>query len=348
MMKKIDARALSAEALELLRRQALTLRRETTLTWAEIAKVCGVSISTVLKWSRRFAGEGEAALVPKRRGRKHGAGRTLTLAQELKLRETLLEQSPGQLSLPFALWNRRAVQSAVHQLFGIEMPIRTVGEYLLRWGFTPQRPARQALERNHAALRLWMDQPFPALLERAKREGGEIDWADETAVKQDGHWLRGYAPAGQTPVLALSARWRSISMISAITQQGRVRFAFHEGAINSDRFIAFLEALVSDAACKVFLIVDNLKVHHSQPVKAWVAERAERIELIYLPAYSPDANPDEYLNRDLKTALRQGPVARTSDHLLRLATGFMRQLQSLPERVASYFKHPAVSYAHIA
>jgi transposase len=347
-MKKIDARSLSSESLELLRRQALTLRRETTLTWAEIAKVCGVSISTVMKWSRWFAGQGEAAFVPKRRGRKHGSGRTLTLAQELKLRETILEQNPGQLKLPFALWNRRAVQDAVRRIFGIEMPIRTVGEYLLRWGFTPQRPTRQAIERNDAALAAWMDLHFPELVERAKREGGEIYWADETAVKQDGHWVRGYAPAGQTPVLAMSARWSSISMISAITQKGLVRFAFHEGAINSERFIGFLEALIADAGRKVFLIVDNLKVHHSKPVKAWVAERAEKIELVYLPSYSPQANPDEYLNRDLKTALRQGPVARTTNHLLTLASAFMRQLQSVPGRVVSYFKHPAVSYVQIS
>jgi transposase len=347
-MKKLDARSLSAESLELLRRQALTLRRETTLTWAEIAKVCGVSISTVMKWSRWFAGQGEAAFVPRRRGRKHGSGRTLTLAQELKLRETILEHHPGQLKLPFALWNRRAVQDAVRRLFAIEMPIRTVGEYLLRWGFTPQRPARQALERNDAALRAWMDLHFPELVERAKREGGEIYWADETAVKQDGHWVRGYAPAGETPVLTMSARWSSISMISAITQQGLVRFAFHEGAINSERFITFLEALIRDAGRKVFLICDNLKVHHSKPVKAWVAQRTQQIELVYLPSYSPEANPDEYLNRDFKSALRQGPVARTSEHLLRLATGFMRQLQSLPRRVISYFNHSAVAYVHIS
>lgn len=193
-----------------------------------------------------------------------------------------------------------------------------------------------------------MDLHFPELIERVKHEGGEIYWSDETAVKQDGHWLRGYAPAGQTPVLALSARWSSISMISAITQQGLVRFAFHEGAINSERFIAFLEALIADAGRKVFLIVDNLKVHHSKPVKAWVAERTDQIELVYLPSYSPQANPDEYLNRDLKTTLRQGPVARTTHHLLELATGFMRQLQTIPARVVSYFKHPAVSYVHIS
>ncbi len=186
----------------------------------------------------------------------------------MKLRETILADNPGQLKLPFALWKRRAVQDAVRRLFDIEMPIRTVGEYLLRWGFTPQRPARQAIERNDTTLHAWMDLRFPESVERAKRKGGEIYWPDETAVKQDGHWGRGYAPTGQTPVLAMSTRRTSILMISAITQKGLVRFAFHEGAINCDRFIAFLEALIADAGRKAFPLVDNLKVHRSNPVKA--------------------------------------------------------------------------------
>ena len=108
------------------------------LAWAGIARVCGVSISMERKWSWRFAGQGEAAFVSKRRGCKYGSGRTLTLAQELRL--------------PLALWSRHAVQDAVPRLFGIEMPIHTVGEYLPRRGFTLQRPARQAIERNDTAL----------------------------------------------------------------------------------------------------------------------------------------------------------------------------------------------------
>lgn len=123
-------------------------------------------------------------------------------------------------------------------------------------------------------------------------------------------------------------------------------------AADRDRALAAgcrrIEALIADSGHKVSLVVDDLKVHHSKPVKAWVAEHTAQIELVYLPSYSPEANPDKYFNRDLKTNLRQGPVARTIEQLPKIATGFMRHLQEVPGRVVSYFKHPAVSYVHIS
>lgn len=134
-------------------------------------------------------------------------------------------------------------------------------------------------------------------------------------------------------------------MISAITNQGLVRFSFFDGALDTQRFIDFLQGLIDDAQRKVFLIVDNLKVHHAKPVKAWLAERVDRIEVFYLPSYSPDLNPDEYLNRDLKTTLRQGPIAKTAKALSERARLAMEAIAAMPERVRSYFNHPSVQYA---
>jgi hypothetical protein len=131
-----------------------------------------------------------------------------------------------------------------------------------------------------------------------------IYWGDETAVAEDGHWLKGYAPAGQTPILAAPSKRHGLSMISAISNQGLVRFEFIEAAMNTERLIDFMERLMMDTPQKVFLILDNLKVHHARPVTAWLAERPDRIEVFYLPPYSPEINPDESLNRDFKTTLR--------------------------------------------
>lgn len=237
------------------------------------------------------------------------------------------------MSLPFALWNRKAVQEAIKLRLGVDMPIRTVGEYLRRWGFTPQRPIKRAVEQRPELLQAWLDESYPAIMKRAKAEGGEIYWADETAIKQDTAWVRGYAPAGQTPVILHAARWSSITMISAITNKGLVRFEFHDGAINTERFIAFLEALIEDAQRKVFLIVDNLRVHHAKLVKSWLVGKEEQIEIFYLPPYSPEANPDEILNRDLKTELRTRPAAQSVYDLKRIALDFMEKLKGAPQRV---------------
>jgi len=344
-MEKVDARKLPRDAQDEMRRQAMRMREELKLPWKEIARVVGVNVSTVIGWSKRFQQEGVVGLKSKTRGRRYLSGRTLTLVQEWQLRSVIVGENPKQMSLPYALWNRRAVMQLVKILFDIDMPIRTVGEYLLRWGYTPQRPIKRALEQNPAKVEQWMNETYPTIAARAKAEGAVIYWGDETAVAEDGHWLRGYAPAGQTPVLAAPNKRHGLSMISAISNQGLVRFEFIEEAMNTELFIGFMEKLVADSPQKVFLILDNLKVHHAKKVTAWLEEHKARIEVFYLPPYSPEINPDEYLNRDFKTVLRTSDRAKSNNILLQKAQAFMQFLMETPDRVRAYFGHTAVKYA---
>lgn len=344
-MEKVDARKLPREAQEEMRRQAMRMREELKLPWKEIARVVGVNVSTVIGWSKRYQREGKSGLKSKTRGRRYLSGRTLTLVQEWQLRSVIVGENPKQMSLPYALWNRRAVMQLVKVLFAIDMPIRTVGEYLLRWGYTPQRPMKRALEQNPVKVAQWMKETYPTIAVRAKAEGAVIYWGDETAVAEDGHWLRGYAPAGQTPVLAAPSKRHGLSMISAISNQGLVRFEFIEEAMNTDLFIGFMEKLVADNPRKVFMILDSLKVYHAQKVTAWLEEHKARIEVFYLPPYSPQINPDEYLNRDFKMVLRTSGRAMNKNALLQKAQAFMQFLIETPERVMAYFGHTAVKYA---
>ena len=223
--------------------------------------------------------------------------------------------------------------------------LASIGKYLKRWGFTPQRPVKRALEQRPEDVARWLETTYPQVKARAQSEGAVIYWGDETAVKEDAHWVRGYAPKGQTPVLTVPARWQSLSMISAISPRGEVQFQIVEGSINSERFIAFLATLVDGAPRKIFLVVDNLRVHHARVVREWLADKAHQIELVYLPPYAPESNPDEYLNRDFKTALRSGPVSSNKATLLDKALLFMNGLTRLPEKVRAYFRHPAALYA---
>ncbi len=344
-MKKVDGRCLSPEAQEERRRQALRLREELQLTWKEIARVVGVHISTVIGWGQRYGRDGEAGLKARRRGRRYLTGRTLTLAQEGRVRSILVDETPGQRGLGFALWNRRAVMELIEALFGVAMPIRTVGEYLLRWGYTPQRPIKRALEQRPAEVQRWLDKTYPTILARAKAEKALIYWGDETAVVEDGHWVRGYAPQGKTPVLATPGRRSGLALVSAISNQGLVRFRFIEQAMNADWLIEFLGQLIADTPQKVFLILDNLKVHHAKAVTRWVGEHAEQIELFYLPPYTPERNPTEYLNRDFKTHLRLSARSSTPHALRQKANAFLQFVISTPDRIMAYFNHPAVQYA---
>jgi len=307
--------------------------------------VVGVHISTVIGWGQRYGRDGEAGLKARRRGRRYLTGRTLTLAQEGRVRSILVDETPGQRGLGFALWNRRAVMELIEALFGVAMPIRTVGEYLLRWGYTPQRPIKRALEQRPAEVQRWLDKTYPTILARAKAEKALIYWGDETAVVEDGHWVRGYAPQGKTPVLATPGRRSGLALVSAISNQGLVRFRFIEQAMNADWLIEFLGQLIADTPQKVFLILDNLKVHHAKAVTRWVGEHAEQIELFYLPPYTPERNPTEYLNRDFKTHLRLSARSSTPHALRQKANAFLQFVISTPDRIMAYFNHPAVQYA---
>ena len=157
---------------------------------------------------------------------------------------------------------------------------------------------------------------------------------------------RGYQPKGQTPVAyAVGGQRQKLSMISTVTNQGKTRWMIIDEASNSDKLITFLEALVEDAGKKVFLILDNLRVHHSKPVKAWLAEHTDKIEVFYLPSYSPELNPDERLNADLKFALGSRVQVRTKDKLKAVTENHTAMLAANPQRVKSYFQDPRVKYA---
>ena len=343
-MDKIDARKLSTEAQQALRNQAVRLRKAGK-TNKEVAGIVGVHPSTSSSWWAAYQRGGKAALDISKRGREVGEKRTLAADQEAAVVAMITDQRPDQFKLPFALWNRRGVQQLIKAEFGIDMPIRTVGEYLKRWGFTPQKPIRRAYEQSPAKVKQWLEEDYPALTERAKAEGAEIHWGDETGLRSDTQHGRGYAPRGKTPELAIPAKRHSINMISSITNQGKVRFMLYRETMNHSVLIRFMKRLIKDSPRKVFLILDNLRVHHARKVREWLALHSDAIEVFYLPSYSPELNPDEYLNCDLKDGVHRGVPTTTRKQLEKRTLSHMRKLQKRPNRVRKYFKHPRIAYA---
>ncbi len=325
-MEKIDARKLKKEVQQQLRLQAVRLRSK-GMTYKEIGEIVGVYPDTVGRWCRDYEKHGTKGIKIRPRGRKLGDQRTLTPEQERRIQNAIVDKEPDQLKLPFALWTRIAVQQLIKQLLSIDMPIRTVGEYLLRWGFTPQKPLRRAYEQNPNMVSKWLDEQYPAIAARAKQENAEIHWGDETGLCSDSQHGRSYAPKGKTPAIRLCAKRERINLISSITNQGKVRFMIYKETMNAQRMIKFLERLIKDADRKVYLILDNLRVHHSKILKAWVECHKDQIELFFLPSYSPELNPDEYLNCDLKAGVHSGVPARTKGKIKSKALSHLRMLQ---------------------
>lgn len=340
MNEKIDARKLPRAILEEKRRTVYQMRH-CGMTRAEIGEIVGIHPDTIGRWLKLDRKE----LPINRGGRKVGDARRISAEDEQCIRQKIVDKSPDQLKLAYALWTRKAVQELIKAETGVTMPIRTVGDYLKRWGMTPQKPQKRAYEQRTPEVKAWLEEEYPAIQAQAKQEDAEIYWGDETGLRNDCQHERGYAPKGKTPVIRLNAKRESINMISAMTNQGKVRFRFFEGSMNADVLIDFMMRLLKDAKRKVYLILDNLRVHHAKPVKEWLEHHKKMIQVFYLPAYSPELNPDEYLNCDLKAGVHSGVPARNKEQLKAKAAKHMKMLQRKSSRVRKYFQHEKIRYA---
>lgn len=343
-MMKRDARKLKKEALEEVRRAAIRLHKSGQ-SYVEIARALDVHRNTISRWIGDYQLNGAPSIRVGKRGRKKGEQRTLSRDEEREIQSLIINKMPDQLQLAFALWTRKAVCELVLQRYGMRLPVRTCGEYLKRWGFTPQKPARRAYEQNPAKVAAWMTQEYPGIKAQAKRENAEIHWGDESAVRNECQHVRGYSPKGKTPILAVSAKRLSLNMISSVTNQGKVRWMIYRDTLDAKTLIRFLERLIRGAGQKIYLILDNLRVHHSKVVRAWLEEHQDQIRLFFLPSYSPEKNPDEYLNGDMKQSIAQRRPARHQEELETHVKSHLRRLSRSPKRVASYFQNPHVAYA---
>ena len=190
-----------------------------------------------------------------------------------------------------------------------------------------------------------MNIQFPEIKRRAKVNNADIYWGDETGLRASDVRGRGYAPRGKTPIVEASAKYVNLSMVSALTITGKVHWMIVDGTIDGERFLDFFQRLVKDSTRKVFLILDNLRVHHCKPVKEWVSENQGKIELFFLPAYNPDLNPDEHLSADVKYGVGSKTPVKTKNSFLAAIDDHMLMLDRTPERIVKYFNDPAINYA---
>ena len=339
-----DARTIDAATLYERRKQAILLYKS-GVSYLEIAPKVGVHRNTVGQWITAWKEGGQAALKVKSGGRPKGSGRKLYPHEEREIRKCLIDHCPDQLKLPFALWTRQAVQLLIHQRFDIEMTLVSVGRYLKIWGFTPQKPIRRAYERNDERVRVWLEEEYPAIAQKAHREDAEIHWGDETGLRSDDVNGRSYALKGKTPVQCVKGTPEKINMISTVTNKGQLRFMFYKETMTTQLFISFLKRLIRGSGKKIFLIVDNLRVHHSKVVSEWLEENKAFIEIFYLPSYSPDLNPDELLNSTLKNNLGKKPESKRKGELEGNAKAIMRSIQKKPQKIKNLFMKDTVAYA---
>lgn len=343
MTPRRDARQLSQSAQEELRFRAVSMVTS-GLTQAAVAELLDVSRMAVGTWCRKAADAGLDSLKKGKRG--NPTGPRLAGTQSATICNIIRDNRPEQVKLPFFLWTREAVQRLIAERFGVHLAVRTVGDYLARWGFTAQKPLVRVYERSEPAVERWLNTDYPAIMARAKREGAAIWWGDETGLRSRSYTGTSFSPRGKTPVTKGSGAYFGCNLISAITNRGELAFMVYDGKFNAAVFQDFMERLIKQAAGrKVFLVLDNLKVHKAKVLIPWHAQHAHEIELFFIPAYSPDLNPDEILNHDLKANAVGRRRARNVEEMKRNASEHLESRARTPERVAAYFREKHVRYA---
>jgi transposase len=338
-----DVRRLSPQAQEDLRRRAVAAVKS-GFTQAAVSTMLGVSPKTLWRWVNAFDRKGNKALTAGKRGRRPGEQKALDPKQEARVRRAVLGKYPDQVALPGLVWTRPQVRQLVRNWFGTGLSLITIGKYLRSWGLSPQKPIRKAYEQNPQAVARWLAEQYPAIETHARKDKAVIMWLDQTGLRSDAPVGKGWAPVGKTPVVGKTGKRFGVNVMAAISNKGELYFTCYHGSFTGPVFIAFLDRLVRHLDRKIHLIVDGHPVHRRTMVRDWLAERADLIEMHFLPGYSPELNPVELLNGDIKRHVAQANPANPAE-LAAAAASHLRRRQNQPNAVKALFGKPEVRYA---
>lgn len=340
-MKRETLRTASNETIGKFRRLAIEqLRKGATIK--EVSENLGVGQSTIKLWKKEYKSKGSKFFELKKRGVK-GGSKDLTPTHLRQIKNSIIDKLPDQLKLPFVLWDRKAVQTLILKKFGIKKSLPQIGRYLKSWGLSPQKPIYKAYEQDPIAVQKWIEKDYPKIKRKAKKENAEIHFGDETGIRSDHHSGKSYSKKGKTPVVKKTGQRFGLNMISTVSSQGSKRFMLFKGRFNSEVYISFLRQLTKKAKRKIFLIMDNYSPHKTIRVQQWLQKHENKIEVFFLPTYSPELNPDELLNQDIKTNAVGKHRASNAYELRQNVKSHLKKLTK--SKISSFFKHAKTKYA---
>jgi len=341
-MQKDDARKLDHATLEALRIRAVRSVQDGESP-ANVARTLRVTPRAMYRWLALYRRGGWNAL-----NAKPLAGRPPKLSGGMLrwLYKTVTQKNPLQLRFQFALWTREMVADLIEKKYGIRLARNSVGRLLAQLGITPQKPLYKAMERDEALVHKWLKTEYPKIKKQAKAQGADIYFGDAAHIRSDHHAGRTWSRKGETPVVVTTGARHAMSLISAITSKGRMRFMIKPtGGVNADVFIEFLKRLMAGETRTIFLIVDRGPAHRAQKTKAFVETLGGKLKLFFLPPYSPDRNPDELVWKHLKADTVGRMVVTGNADFKSKVVSSMRRLQKNPGKIRAFFQKPSLQYA---
>jgi transposase len=309
---------------------------------SDIAAEYGFCRNYLYPWLQKFRDQGWEALA----GRiAQGPAPKLQEKQRQRVKRWIIGKDPRQYGFDFGLWSRRIVQALIQQKLGVEMGLTAVGRLLASLEITPQKPLRRAYERDPEMVRWWLQEAYPKLRRRARRQRARIFFLDEAGFQSDPPLGRTYGLKGKTPVVVTSGQRQSLNVISAVNARGEFWAASYTGKLNAQAFVEFLEDFMKGRSGKVFLVVDGHPAHKANKVTDYIASLEGRLELHPLPAYSPDLNPDEFVWSYMKNnGVSKKPLKKNESLKARVEQDLNR-IKGNRELVRSFFCAESVVYA---
>jgi transposase len=344
-MRENDGRKIDHKTLETLRIRAVAQVRAGVHP-EEVAEVLGMARSTVYGWLAREASGGREALLAKP---IPGRPAKLGWEQAQDIFAVVVGHTPNQMALDFGLWTRDLVRQLILTRWGVELSVTAVGRLLRRLGLSPQRPVYRAYQADPVKVKAWQEEGYPALAAAAKKRGAVVYFGDEASVRSDYHAGTTWAVRGRTPVINQATGSRhSVNMVSAITAKGQLYFQIIDGTMTADKFVDFCTRLLADSGRPVILVVDNHSVHRSRIVRDWVESTNGEFTLAFLPAYSPQLNPDEWVWKNVKHDQVGKRLTRGKEQFTAFCVNGLQRLRDLPHLVAGFFADPHLGYIRTA
>jgi len=312
-------------------------------TQKEASVIFGITERSVNRIWAKYKGTGKRSLKNKKRGVR--GGKKLTGIQAVEVKKLIKDKLPDQLKMSFGLWTRDAVKQLLIDRYDVELSRWQIGRYLKSWGYTPQKPIAKAFEQKPQKVKQWLEKEFPAIKRRAKKEKAVIYFGDETGMRSDHQAGRTYAPKGKTPVIKRTGQRFSLNMVSAISNKGYLQFMIIDGSFNGEVFETFLKQIIKYCRQKIFFITDGHSAHKTKKLNVWLEENKKRIEVFFLPPYSPELNPQEYVNQDVKTNVigKKRPINKAQ--MKNDVDDFMEKRKKNKMQVQKYFHEKHVQYA---
>jgi transposase len=340
-MKRRDARALDHKTLEEIRIRAVE-RVQAGESPEAVIQTLGFTRSCIYTWLARYRSGGWGALKARA---LEGRPMKIQPAQMRWLYRTVTGKNPLQFRFEFALWTREMIRTLLREQFDLKLSVASVGRLLKQLGLTCQRPLFRALEQDPKRVRRWLEKEYPLIRRQAREVGADIYFGDEAGVRSDHQGGTTWGVKGQTPVVRSTGQRSSVNMISAVSARGHLRFMVTKGKVNGAVFVEFLKRLMHNAQRPIFLILDGGSYHSGRLVKDYVASLNGKLQLFFLPPYSPELNPDEQVWNYVKRHGVAKSGLRTGKELRKFVLARLRSLQRLPWTIRMFFLLPDTQYA---